>query len=284
MPVYKELEYSNLPVVREDPTLKSLLEGVTLAGKMLHCAFYKSFDGMLFTKQQNPEGYISDSERIMAEAISKANPGVLIIGKTINRTEDHTKGFVWLINGIDGFDNFANGRPFCDVMAAQVENGYLLRGAVYDFIHGELFYAMRSRGSYLNGRMLTSPDREMSGNTVISYAPLVERDSQPADKKLVDALWRGMERISKKYRQFQREFQAGGIELCWVADGRLGGFASSWTTRINLTAGVLIASEAGCLATTIYGEEWKPGNLGAIVAAPKIHAVMLENLQKYLPK
>lgn len=283
MPSYQELEYNDWPLVQKDLSLKATIEGIVSAGRVLHEAFYKSFEGARFVRQPNPAAHITDSEQIMAEAIRRVNPLDVIIGKTLNQQVDHSQGQVWLLNGIDGFDNFANCRPFCDVMVVQTENGIPIRSAVYDFIHGELFYAVRGEGSYVNDQQIFIPDAEMTSNTVIAYAPLVVKPERniPEDEKLVEALWRGMERITKEYGQFQREFQAGGIELCYVADGRLGGYASSWTTRNNL-GGVLNVQEAGGIATNMDGSEWRPGMHGVVAASPKIHRIMLENFQRYL--
>lgn len=285
MPSYQELEYNNWPLIQKDPSLKAAIEGIISAGQMLHDAFYKSFEAARFVKQLNPAVCISKSEKLMAEAIRRVRPEDLLTGKTFHQQADHTQGRVWLLNGTDGFDNFANGRPFCDVMAVQTENGIPVRSAVYDFINGELFYAVKGEGSYINGQQILIPDAEMTRETVIAYAPLVVKPERgiPEDRKLVNALWKGMERITKKYGQFQREFQAGGIELCYVADGRLGGYASSWTTRNNL-GGVLNVQEAGGIATNMDGSKWEPGNRGVVAASPKIHRVMLENFQRYLPK
>lgn len=283
MSSYQKPEFDTWPVIQNDPSLKAAIEGMVFAGEILHQAYYKSFESGRFVKQPNPESYIVQSERSMAEAIRRLNPLDLIIGKTISRGADHSKGNVWLLNGIDGFDNFTNGRPFCDVMVVQTENGIPIRSAIYDFIHGELFYAAKGEGSYVNGQQIFIPDAEMTNSTVIAYAPLVVKPERgiPEDQKLVNALWRGMERITKKYGQFQREFQAGGVELCYVADGRLGGYASSWTTRNNL-GGVLNVQEAGGVATNMDGSEWRPGMRGVVAASPKIHRVILENFQRYL--
>lgn len=269
---YQELEYKGWPLVQKDPSLESALAGAIAAGRMLHEKFYNG--------SEDPVVYVSRSETLVAQTLSSENP---IIGKTISQDADHGQGLVWLVNGIDGFSNFAQKRPFCDVMITQVENGHLIRGVVYDFINGELYYAARGEGSYLNGQQLIIPNSEMSKSTVISYAPLVDREN-PEDKMLVHALWRGMERIAKKYRQFQREFQAGGIELCWVAAGRLGGYASSWSSRVNLGGGVLEILEAGGTATNIDGSEWIPGNRGVVAGAPEIYNSMLEVFQRYTRK
>lgn len=280
MSSYQKLEFGDWPVVQKDPSLKAAIEGVISAGTILQQAFDRNFDGARFIRQQNPAAYIGQSERLMAEALRGVSSLDLIIGKTISPTANHSRGKAWLLNGIDGFDNFANGRPFCDVMAMQTEDGVLIRSVVYDFIHGELFYAARGEGSYVNGQQIHIPDVEMTKDTVIAYAPLVVKPERgiPLDQKLVEAFWRGRERISMKYGQFPREFQAGGIELCYVSDGRLGGYASAWSTRNNL-GGVLNIQEAGGIATDVYGNDFRPGNYGVIAGGPKIQSVILTTVR-----
>lgn len=67
-----------------------------------------------------------------------------------------------------------------------------------------------------------------------------------------------MKEITKGSRRFHREFQSGGLELAWVASGKLDSYASAWTNPWDLSAGVLLVREANGIATNILGQESQP--------------------------
>lgn len=274
MHAYQELEYRDWALIREDSTLLSAVEGIITAGRMLHQGLENGMGS------KNPQGYRAQSERLVAEAIAKHNPD-LFIGKTINQGSDHRRGRVWLANGIDGIANYQNGLGPCDVAVVQTENGVLIRSVVYDFRDGELFYAARGEGSFLNGNRLVIADPAMTADTLVSFAVLFPRpDHKIEDEKLVSSVSSLREALVSQYHIVTREYQAGNLELYWIAANRMHGYCSSWTTRTNLGPGVLGVLEAGGHATHNDGTVYFPGNRGVLGASPTVYNVMYS----YLPK
>jgi myo-inositol-1(or 4)-monophosphatase len=126
---------------------------------------------------------------------------------------------------------------------AQILNGEIAVGIVYDFLHNRLYYASKGNGAYLNGRRIQVKKRPFN-QSLVTYAPLVDvrrlPDGAPAKGKyedeLVYALREGENKITIDSRRFERQYQSGGLELSWVATGQLDGYASSWTNPWDLSA------------------------------------------------
>lgn len=271
VPAYQELEYRNWDLLRTDQTLLSAVEGIVAAGHMLHQGL-ESGQG-----KQDPQGFRAQSERLVAEAIAKQCPD-LVIGKTINQDRDHTTGTVWLANGIDGISNYQNELGPCDVAVVQTKNGVPVRSVVYDFRYGELFYAAKGEGSFLNGTRLVIADPAMTAETLIAFAVLFPRPDHTEDEKLVNAVSSLRESLVNQYHIITREYQAGNLELFWIAANRMQGYCSSWTTRNNLEPGVLGVLEAGGHATHNDGTVDFPDNTGVMAGSPRVYNVMYNHL------
>ena len=61
---------------------------------------------------------------------------------------------LWVVDPIDGTNNFINGIPHFALSVAYVKNGRAQLGVVYNPVSDECFYAERGGGAYLNGRQL----------------------------------------------------------------------------------------------------------------------------------
>ena len=66
---------------------------------------------------------------------------------------EHSDG-LWIVDPIDGTNNFVNGLPHFAVSVALVKNGHAELGVIYNPVSGECFYAERGKGAFLNGTPL----------------------------------------------------------------------------------------------------------------------------------
>ena len=67
-----------------------------------------------------------------------------------------------------------------------------------------------------------------------------------------------------------------GIDLAYVAAGILGGAISFGHHAWDHAAGVALVQAAGGVVTDLAGEPWTVSSPSALVAAPGVHAQMLE--------
>ncbi|MFP4016992.1 MAG: inositol monophosphatase family protein, partial [Halanaerobiales bacterium] len=65
---------------------------------------------------------------------------------------DNNSEYRWIIDPLDGTNNFAHGFPVFSIsIALEYENDIVL-AVVYNPLLGELFYAIKGEGSFLNGK------------------------------------------------------------------------------------------------------------------------------------
>lgn len=267
-------------LVREEPFLQTAINASLQAGEMLHAAFQTQFKVSLHEDQSEYTPFDSQAEQIARDFIKKIDPDTTIMGEELSPNEDISGKTFWVIDGIDGTTNFAHGIPLWNFTMAYVVDGKTQVGVVYDAVNNNLYYAVAGKGAYCNGERLCIGDRSFR-EALISFAPLlnVRRGKGRHEKEEVEATWAGMRRIVARSGRFPRELQSGGLELSMVAEGKLDGYASSWTNPWDLSAGVLLVQEAGGRATNILGKDWQPSYWGVIAGSPQVHKAMLAILQ-----
>lgn len=144
----------------------------------------------------------------------------------------------WIVDPIDGTTNFSHGVPhYCVCVALEVE-GQLQLGVIYDPARDELFSARRGGGAWCNGRRLRVSSPPSLGRalavTGFPYDRQVAEDNNAAQVALM-----------LRHAQGIRRFGAAGLDLAWVAAGRLDVY---WELRLkpwDMAAGLVLVEEAG---------------------------------------
>jgi myo-inositol-1(or 4)-monophosphatase len=89
-------------------------------------------------------------EHLISDALKKFDPAIGIHGEELGR-EGNEETF-WLVDPIDGTENFTRGLPFVYNMATLIDDGEPVYAFVYRIFSDELFTAIKGGGSFKNGR------------------------------------------------------------------------------------------------------------------------------------
>jgi len=179
--------------------------------------------------------------------------------------------YTWVIDPLDGTNNFSSGLPIFCVSIALMRNTEVIVGVIYDVMRDELFSAEKEKGAYLNGEKI-----KVSSVDELKRALLITGFYYDRGKDMLECL-EHIKRFFLKHILGLRRLGAAALDLCYVACGRVSGF---WEFELNpwdFSAGKLIIEEAGGKVTERYGEEVSCLNKTFIVASnTKIHEKMLE--------
>ena len=98
----------------------------------------------------------TDAEALLSEALARVLPEAAIVGEEAAAADpkvlDHLgDGLCWIIDPIDGTNNFAAGRPPFGILIALAEHGETVAGWIYDVLTGRLCSAHRGQGAWVNG-------------------------------------------------------------------------------------------------------------------------------------
>ena len=115
-----------------------------------------------------------EAERRLVEGLSKLLPSSAVIGeedcfrnpKVLDRLDGDLP--VWVIDPLDGTNNFAKGKPCFAMICALIEGGETQMGWIYDPIAGVCATTRRGEGVYLSGQkvVIEAPDNldQMTGS------------------------------------------------------------------------------------------------------------------------
>lgn len=180
----------------------------------------------------------------------------------------------WLIDPLDGTNNFAHALPvFCTSIALRDADGPLL-GVIYDPLRDECFSAARGQGAMLNGKpMHVSDVPSLLQSMVGTGFPYVRHTTTDNNAEALELFLRRAQGI--------RRMGSAAIDLAYVACGRLDGY---WEWGINpwdVTAGILLVQEAGGQVSTYAGsviDELQMERMNVVASNGHIHGEMLAAL------
>jgi myo-inositol-1(or 4)-monophosphatase len=186
---------------------------------------------------KGPQDYLTETDG-QVEALIVERLGALFEGDGFLGEEGggQPRARTWVIDPIDGTENFARGIPHFCISIAFVAEGDVLLGVVYHPLTDELFTATRGGGATVNGR------------------PMCVRSTSDLSHAAVEVGWSSrrpmadylalLERLAATGASLRRA-GSGTLGLVYVADGRLDAYCELHINAWDALAALLMVREAG---------------------------------------
>ena len=164
---------------------------------------------------------------------------------------------LWVVDPLDGTTNFIHGFAPYAVSIALIRGKEILLGVVYEICADECFYAWQGGGAFMEMRNEkgASVVRQIHvGQSPISDAllclqlPYNNDAYKPVIKRLIERFYGNVGSI--------RMIGSAAMALCYVAAGRLDGYAERYIGQWDYMAGALIVEEAGGRVTNYDGDDY----------------------------
>lgn len=244
------------------------------AGKILKEGFYSSKEVNFKGKKDLVTTYDVAVEKFLKDKFSQEFKEFNIIAEESDNANIEFNNSI-IIDPIDGTTNFVNGVPHTAISVGVYKDKKPYIGVVYNPILEELYEAKIGEGSFLNGKKL-----EVSNEDIFQKALLAtgfpytsssnEDDLNDVLKKIKDIL---------PLCQDLRRLGSASIDLCMVARGTFDGYYEMNLKPWDVSAGVLILTEAGGKVSNISGGEYNLFEDKYLVASNgKIHKEFIKNL------
>tara|TARA_B100000242_G_scaffold248746_1_gene189867 strand:- start:298 stop:1074 length:777 start_codon:yes stop_codon:yes gene_type:complete len=153
-----------------------------------------------------------------------------------------------IIDPIDGTSNFIHGIPHVSLVIAKMTANEITDGIIYNPILNEFFWASKGQGAWCNNRRLRVSNRKILSDCLIGTG-LPFGDGIYKDYLLeIDEILKVSAGI--------RRLGSAGLDLAYVASGKLDGF---WEKDLNLwdiSTGILLVTEAGGKISKLNGSKW----------------------------
>ncbi len=209
---------------------------------------------------------------------ARPNYGMLLEegGEIKGRDEKHR----WVVDPLDGTTNFIHAIPYI-CTSISLEKKRLSDGVwvpvsavIYDPIHDDMFIAEENKGAFLNDRRIEVSQRKaFDESLLITHSPKYDK---PNYKK-------SMELFMKVTQQSKgiRTMGATALDLAYIAAGK---YDAGWYTsfkRWDISAGLLIAKEAGAEVTQLDGDDNVSNPTSLVVGNEKMHKQLLSVLKPH---
>lgn len=220
-------------------TLALAEEWARAAGK-IHLDYFRGTDLGIQTKS-NVYDVVTradkESEAFLLGKINQCFPDHAVLGEESGAHEGKS-GFCWVIDPLDGTNNYSQGLPVFTVSIGLQYQGETLLGVVYAPYFEEMYTALKGEGAFLNGKAIRVSGKEDLEHSVLGtgfpYDKDVNPDNNAANLASLLPHLRGVRRMG-----------SAAYDLCCVAAGFLDGY---WELNLNLwdmCAGALLVEEAG---------------------------------------
>ncbi len=199
------------------------------------------------------------AERLLVEGIRAARPGDGVLGEE-GASDDGTTGVRWVVDPVDGTVNYLYGLPQWGVSIGVEVDGVTEVGVVFDPAKDELWTAVRGGGAQLDGRPLRCNPATDLAQALVATGFGYDARRRAAQAALLPTVLPAVRDI--------RRVGAGALDLCAVAAGRVDAYYEQGLSPWDMSAGLLVATEAGARVGGLNGRA--PGGDMVLAAAPGV--------------
>ena len=253
---------------------KDLIKIIKKAGKILKAGFYADKDITFKAKKDLVTEYDVAVETYLKKKFSKKFKNFNIIAEESDNANIEFNNSS-IIDPIDGTTNFVNRVPHTAISVGVYKNKKPYLAVVYNPILDELYTAKIGKGAFLNGKKLkVSHENDFQKSLLATGFPYTsgtnENDLNDVIKKIKTIL---------PLCQDLRRLGSAALDLCYVARGVYQGYYEMNLKPWDVSAGVLILTEAGGMVSNIKGEEYRLFEDKYLVASNGIiHEEFIKNL------
>jgi fructose-1,6-bisphosphatase/inositol monophosphatase family enzyme len=215
------------------------------------------------------------AEELLAEGLARIIPGLPIVGEEAAHADpavqDRLAGDCWIVDPIDGTNNFAAGKPPFGVLVAMASGGETHTGWIYDPLTDRLCIAHKGKGAFINGERVRAQGTGETPPVAAISLLFFEQSRREAIAAHIAPHYRLVDIPRCAAEQYPR--LALGVNDVSIFERTL-----AW----DHAAGVLWLNEAGGKAarpdgSTYRVDEWqRPGLIGA--ATPELWDELAERL------
>jgi myo-inositol-1(or 4)-monophosphatase len=186
-----------------------------------------------------------NAQGVLLDELEKAREGFGYLSST--KTKDSKLEERWLVNIIDGEENYIRGIPHWSISLALEDKEGLVAGVVYDVVRDEIYYAQKGFGAFVNHRRLKVGDVNALDGAVVFSSFNASSCGAPMTR-----IGQGKALYGKCVTAI-RSMGSLALDICYVA-GNKGELAFSNVTHpYEIAAAALIAKEAGVFVSNLKG-------------------------------
>ena len=218
-----------------------------------------------------------ESEQAIADVILSAYPDHVILGEETH-AGDVKSEHLWIVDPLDGTNNFAHRIPRFAVCVAYYHHGVPQCGVICNPLYDDWYLAVRGQGAWYNGtRVHVSPSDQLS-QEMVGVGFYYDRGA------MMEATLSAIRELFGHHIHGIRRFGTASLDLCMVGCGHFGAFFEYELAVWDFAAGRLFVEEAGGRVTTCAGEDLPLETSTLLASNGKLHAIVLDIVKRHMPQ
>ncbi|MEZ6093876.1 MAG: inositol monophosphatase family protein [Pirellulaceae bacterium] len=185
-----------------------------------------------------------ESEQSIVKTLSAAFPSDTILGEESGLNCETQTDRIWVVDPLDGTNNFACGVPHFAISIALWENARPKLGVIHNPMTDDLFVCSAGEGAWHNTQRVSVNKNNELNQCLVGTGFYYDRG------EMMQATLRSIEMIFQQNVLGIRRFGAAALDLAWVGTGRYGAFFEFQLAPWDFAAGMLLVQEAGGQVTT----------------------------------
>jgi len=227
----------NLPVAKSG---KNALEVASAAAQEAGEILLAHFGSVRQIKHKSHGNLVTDadilSEKLIIDFLKREYPDFGILSEE-SHSSARISGYTWVVDPLDGTNNYTFGIPFFCVNIALVQDEDILLGVTYDPMRKELFQAETGEGAYLNESPIRVSTISSLKKSLIGLDLGYSHDRGTEMLNITNRLWGQVHCV--------RLMGSSSLGLAYVACGRVSLYFHRYLFPWDIASGLLLVREAG---------------------------------------
>ena len=230
------------PFTESSPELQTAIEAAQAGCRVIRRYFEQGFTTQTKFTAGDAQGLVTqadiESEQVIVATIRNAFPEHAILAEE-TLTETGQQNEMWIIDPLDGTNNFAHGIPHFAVSIAFYRSGRPEWGVVVDPIRDDWFLAGQGRGAWANARPVHVNQQDSITQAIVAVGFYYDRGD------MMRATLRTIQDLFESNVQGIRRMGTAALDLIQVGLGRFGGYFEYQLSPWDFVAAQLFVQEAG---------------------------------------
>lgn len=187
-----------------------------------------------------------EAERKIIRILTEALPGVNIEAEESGKTNNHSE-YTFVIDPIDGTNNFYSGVPYFSVSIALIKKGEPIFAVIHNPMTGDLYWAKKGKGAYKNDKRIKCSGLSELKDAIAAYVAGYSCDKKVRLKVMSRLYDEGVARIHDNW--------CPTLDYCLFACGHVDCVITHEDDMHETKIGWLFIKEAGGMVYNYSGKE-----------------------------
>ncbi len=223
-----------------------------------------------------------EAETAIVAVIRKAFPDHAVLGEELHGGDGVSESVLkskhlWIVDPIDGTNNFVHRIPHFGVSVAYYHDGQPACGVMGNPSRDDWFIAARGQGAFHNGQRAQVIDNSRLEEALIGFGYYYDRGA------MMEATLAAVGDLLRRNIHGVRRMGAATLDLAYVGLGCFGAFFEYELAPWDFAAGRLFVEEAGGKVTTGRGEPVPLAKTSILASNGLLHEAVLELIAAHHP-